>query len=138
MNQKGCAYRVDTANNGSGADAARDAGEPRVEQALDVAAVGSRLAHDARLRAAVHKGLELHPIHLCTAVAIGANNIDYSVIRDDTLHSDRVEAASCCRHNAHKGFGLRFHSFARSSCCCANGATCYVLKHVKHYNCVLA
>jgi hypothetical protein len=60
----GGAHRVDAADNWRGANAASNAGEARVEEALDVAALGRRLAHDAGLCAAVHKRLELHPVHL--------------------------------------------------------------------------
>ena len=69
------AHRVDTADNGSRANAARDSGEARIEQALDVAAVGSRLAHDACLGAAVHKGLEMHPVHLCHSSRCVSRNV---------------------------------------------------------------
>ena len=60
----GGAHRVHTADDGRGADAVRDAGEARVNEARDGTALGRALAHDARLRAAVHERLQRVPVHL--------------------------------------------------------------------------
>lgn len=57
---------MDSAKDGGGADAPSNAGEAAVDEAQNVAAVGRRLRHNARLRPAVHKCLHLHSVDLRT------------------------------------------------------------------------
>lgn len=59
---------VNPAQNGLGADALGHAIPARVDQSVDVTAFGAVLAHDCRLGARVHEGLDRHSVHLAVDI----------------------------------------------------------------------